>query len=295
MLDIFFSLLANHSIMMTFIAGTVVPFLFCWTLLNKFPSFLHRRRSLGNKGLCNIIAHRGSREEGLPENTLSAFKDAIAAGTNVIELDVWLTKDNEVVIHHDETFTRMTNGQCTAKITESNYDQLPLICPPHGQNARCDAATTPLGKEVVASTSELQRYCTADWARIPKLKDVLNLIPSSSNVAVIVEIKQDSNLLIDKVHRLLTEQPNFDYRESCYWFSLTESINKKLRAKDRNIATITSIQGMLRVLGLHYLGYVTLLHSIDHMLRSHAFFLSFFTSFITIHSHSTTQYLSLII
>ena len=241
---------------------------------------------MGNKGLCNIIAHRGSREEGLPENTLSAFKDAIAAGTNVIELDVWLTKDNEVVIHHDETFTRMTKGQCTAKITELNYDQLPLICPPHGQNARCDDSTIAREEEVT-STRELQRYRTADWACIPKLKDVLNLIPSSSNVAVIVEIKQDSNLLIDKVHRLLTEHPHFDYRESCYWFSLTESINKKLRAKDGDIATITSIQGMLRVLGLHYLGYVILLPfqlplCFDHVL---AFF---FSSSIAIHSYFTT-------
>ena len=237
--------------MFTFIAGIVMPFVLCWTFLNKFPNLLHRRRSLGNKGLCNIIAHRGSREEGLPENTLSAFKDAIAAGTNVIELDVWLTKDNEVVIHHDESLTRMTKGQCTAKITELDYDQLPLITPPEGQNERCKHK---VGEVTPTEEPALQHYGIADWSRVPKLKDVLNLIPSSSNVAVIVEVKQDSDLLIEKVHHLLTQHQHFDYRETCYWFSLTESINKKLRAKDENIATITSIQGMLRVLGLHYLG-----------------------------------------
>ena len=204
---------------------------------------------MGSKGLCNIIAHRGSREEGLPENTLSAFKDAIAAGTNVIELDVWLTKDNEVVIHHDENMTRMTQGQCTTKITELDYDQLPLISPPEGQSERCK--NTVVGD--VTPVGDLQ-HSVADWSHVPKLKDVLNLIPSSSKVAVIVEVKQDSDLLIEKVHRLLTEHTHFDYRETCYWFSLTESINKKLRAKDGDIATITSIQGMLRVLGLHYLG-----------------------------------------
>ena len=44
-------------------------------------------------------------------------------------------------------------------------------------------------------------------------------------------MKQDSDELIDKVHHMLTTHRGFDYRQNCYWFSLTEGINKKLRAK----------------------------------------------------------------
>jgi glycerophosphoryl diester phosphodiesterase len=43
----------------------------------------------------------------LPENTIAAFKHAIAAGTDVIELDVWLTTDGTPVVFHDGTLKRM--------------------------------------------------------------------------------------------------------------------------------------------------------------------------------------------
>jgi hypothetical protein len=56
---------------------------------------------------------------------------------------------------------------------------------------------------------------------------------------------------------MLRNHATFDYRNA-FWFSLVEGINKKLRAKDADIATITSIQGMLRVLALYYCGLLPL-------------------------------------
>lgn len=47
-----------------------------------------------------IIAHRGANREA-PENTLTAFKRALDAGVQGIELDVHLTGDGGVVVHHD--------------------------------------------------------------------------------------------------------------------------------------------------------------------------------------------------
>jgi hypothetical protein len=52
---------------------------------------------------------------------------------------------------------------------------------------------------------------------------------------------------------MITSHATFN-RKNAYWFSLTESINNKLRAKDSSIPTITSIQSMLLVLLLHYAG-----------------------------------------
>ena len=43
-----------------------------------------------------LIGHRGSKDEGYPENTILAFKRAIDVGVHVIELDVWLTKDRKI-------------------------------------------------------------------------------------------------------------------------------------------------------------------------------------------------------
>lgn len=57
-----------------------------------------------------IFAHRGARAYA-PENTLSAFKQAHKMKAFGIELDVQLTKDGEVVICHDHSVNRTSNGQ----------------------------------------------------------------------------------------------------------------------------------------------------------------------------------------
>ncbi len=56
-----------------------------------------------------LIGHRGSKNE-LPENTLLGFKHAIELGLDGIELDVHCTKDGELVVIHDPTLNRTTNG-----------------------------------------------------------------------------------------------------------------------------------------------------------------------------------------
>ena len=59
--------------------------------------------------MTKIFAHRGSKID-CPENTLSAFKKAIDVQADGIELDIHLTKDGEIVVIHDETIDRTTNG-----------------------------------------------------------------------------------------------------------------------------------------------------------------------------------------
>lgn len=59
-----------------------------------------------------IVAHRGDSEY-FPENTIPAFKSAFELGVDVIETDVHLTKDGHIVIWHDPTLERNTNGSGT--------------------------------------------------------------------------------------------------------------------------------------------------------------------------------------
>jgi glycerophosphoryl diester phosphodiesterase len=56
------------------------------------------------------IAHRGASGR-FPENTLKAFHGAIDAGAQMCELDVQLTSDGAVVVIHDETVERTTDGR----------------------------------------------------------------------------------------------------------------------------------------------------------------------------------------
>src|SRR5258708_12492052 len=56
-----------------------------------------------------VIAHRGDSAHR-PENTLAAFASALEIGAAIAEFDVHLTRDGEVVVIHDATLDRTTNG-----------------------------------------------------------------------------------------------------------------------------------------------------------------------------------------
>lgn len=58
-----------------------------------------------------FVAHRGGIVPGIPENTLLAFREALRHGVDGIEVDLRGTADGEVVVLHDATVDRTTNGQ----------------------------------------------------------------------------------------------------------------------------------------------------------------------------------------
>lgn len=70
------------------------------------------------RGLC---AHRGAMETH-PENTIPAFQAAINAGAQMIEFDVFLTKDNKMVVIHDATVDRTTNVK--GKVSDFTLEEI---------------------------------------------------------------------------------------------------------------------------------------------------------------------------
>lgn len=71
-----------------------------------------------------IIAHRGYSGRYI-ENTLPAFEAAAAVGAEWIECDVHLSRDGQVVIHHDEKLNRLANRY--GKITDYTLAELQLM------------------------------------------------------------------------------------------------------------------------------------------------------------------------
>jgi glycerophosphoryl diester phosphodiesterase len=61
-----------------------------------------------------LFAHRGASGEA-PENTLAAFRRAVALGIEYIELDVHVSRDGHVMVIHDVTLERTTNGSGTVR------------------------------------------------------------------------------------------------------------------------------------------------------------------------------------
>jgi len=68
-----------------------------------------------------IFGHRGARGHA-PENTMASFQTALDMGADGIELDVQMTKDGRVVVCHDHSIERTSNG--TGWIIEHTRDEL---------------------------------------------------------------------------------------------------------------------------------------------------------------------------
>lgn len=109
------------------------------------------------------IAHRGFSGE-YPENTMRAFIEAAQAGCDGIETDLHMTKDGVIVICHDESINRTTNG--SGYIAEYNYKDL----------CKFDAGIK-LGKEFMNE-------------KIPCLEEVLEFI-KDKNLLVNLELKNN--------------------------------------------------------------------------------------------------------
>ena len=61
-------------------------------------------------GFIHVCAHRG-HSVAAPENTIPAFQAAVDLGATVLEIDVVLTRDDAIVLMHDEILDRTTNGK----------------------------------------------------------------------------------------------------------------------------------------------------------------------------------------
>lgn len=92
------------------------PFMLVFMALALFEPIIYQKifASTDINGLkgkeFEIIAHKGASGTA-PENTMVAFQKALDLGVDMIELDVRHTKDEEIVVFHDSTLDRTTNGR----------------------------------------------------------------------------------------------------------------------------------------------------------------------------------------
>lgn len=110
-----------------------------------------------------VLGHRGASGYA-PENTLEAFKLAMEMGADGFELDVHLSKDGELVVIHDETVDRTTDG--TGFVGEMTLAEL----------------------KALDASNHKEAY---KGAKIPTLGEVYDLIRDTNHI-VNVEIKTDN-------------------------------------------------------------------------------------------------------
>jgi len=119
--------------------------------------------------MANILkmSHRGASAYE-PENTLRAIKRALEYAVDMVEVDVRETRDRQIVVIHDETLERTTNGRGYVHRT---------------------------------SFSELRKLDAGEGERIPTLQEVIDLV--KGRVGLVVELKDSRTT--DKVAEILAE------------------------------------------------------------------------------------------
>ncbi len=155
-----------------------------------------------------IIAHRGA-STAAPENTMAAFKKAIEDKSHAIEVDVRLTRDNEVVVIHDSRLERTTNGR---------------------------------GKISDYCLKDLQTFDNGSWFH-PKFSDekILTLSQmiklTNHNIGINIEIKpltKRQDIIVEKCIALIQ---SFRIQKRVLISSFQHSLIKKVKSLDPTIMT----------------------------------------------------------
>ncbi|MCS6993324.1 MAG: glycerophosphodiester phosphodiesterase [Anaerolineales bacterium] len=98
-----------RNILRIVVASLAVLLLFVF-LVNLLARPVSDHPYYANRPAVMVIAHQGG--DGLwPGNTLFAFQNAAALGVDVLEMDLHITRDEVLVLIHDETVDRTTNGR----------------------------------------------------------------------------------------------------------------------------------------------------------------------------------------
>lgn len=133
-----------------------------------------------------VIAHRGASGYA-PENTLVAIEQAIDLKADIVEIDVHLSKDGELMVIHDETLERTTDGQ--GFVHDMTLKEL---------------------KELDAGSWFGNNY---NGQRIPTLDEVLKLI--DGRVTCLIEIKWAEEFLyegiVPKIHEAVLRHQAKDW------------------------------------------------------------------------------------
>lgn len=154
-----------------------------------------------------VTAHRGFSHEA-PENTKYAFEAAVKCKADYIELDVQLTKDEQLVVIHDDKLNRTTTGK--GRVDRYTYDELTQF-----------SAGAWYGSEY-------------EDAKIMLLSEVLELVDKKCMMNIEIKDTGNVDLAADKTVELVKK---YGYTKSCYITSFSYKALQRVKAAEPKIKT----------------------------------------------------------
>jgi glycerophosphoryl diester phosphodiesterase len=142
-----------------------------------------------------IIAHRGGLTDA-PENTLAAFRNSITLGVDWLEFDVQMTKDGALIVIHDETVDRTTDG--TGAVRDLTLKEIRSFDAGQGERVPTFEEILQLAKtkgvKILPETKSAELYPGIEEKLLQALEQANYL-----NQTVIQSFNTDS---LEKLHRL---------------------------------------------------------------------------------------------
>lgn len=178
-----------------------------------------------------VIAHRGASGSH-PENTLPAFLRAIALGSDLIELDLRMTKDGHVVVIHDASVDRTTNGKgLVAELTLAQIKALDA-----GFSFTPDGGKTFPFKGLGIT--------------VPTLEEVLLALPEQ---LLMLEVKVGTTRMVRQVVATLRRLKALE-RVSIELFSIKTKMAKLMRSLEPNLITGHTRAELVKFIAMAKLG-----------------------------------------
>lgn len=151
-----------------------------------------------------VLAHTAG-EDQFPASTLYAFGESVKAGVDMLDLNVLLTKDGVLMVQHDDTVDRSTNG--TGAVADLTYDQIAALDDAYWFTAGCGACTDqPEGDYLYRGIRTGDRPppagYTADDFAMPTLRQLVERFP---DIPLNIEIKGSGAPAMAAADQLLVE------------------------------------------------------------------------------------------
>lgn len=168
------------------------------------------------------FAHRGLAQAA-PENTVGAFQAAVDAGFEGMEIDVQLSGDGEIIVAHDDNFTRMTLGHPTgftnARLRELTWEEIRAIELPYANHTLPDELPCHSEVEEMALVPDLVmgqaggRDYRAALAREPRMAHLMRFLDfdawlARQSAAVTVEVEVKAAGMMPRMLELLSRSRN---------------------------------------------------------------------------------------
>ena len=139
-----------------------------------------------------VISHRGDWRN-YPENSIPAIESVIRMGVDIMELDVKMTKDSVLILMHDKTIDRMTNGK--GKVSDITYDSLMTFNMRRAHNIVTDSIKVPTLREALLCCKD-RILVNVDHA-YPYYEQIVKL---TEELGVANQVLMKSKSSIDKVN-----------------------------------------------------------------------------------------------